>query len=94
MEARAVVPHAYGQLRGGYSSSVPLDLVASGALLADTLDGVSLPSRHGGPLRLVVPSQLGHKNVKWVVGMEVTDTLVSGYREQRGYPEDAPVPGG
>jgi methionine sulfoxide reductase catalytic subunit len=93
--AQSVVFRAYGHLGGGYSSSLPLALVtAPGALLADTLDGVPLPARHGGPLRLVLPSQLGYKNVKWVVRMEVTDVPVPGYWEQRGYPEDAPVPGG
>ena len=93
--AQSVVFRAYGHLGGEYSSSLPLDLVtAPDALLADTLDGVPLPAPHGGPLRLVVPSQLGYKNVKWVVRMEVTDVPVPGYWEQRGYPQDAPVPGG
>ena len=92
--AQSVVFRAYEHLGSGYSSSLPLDLVtAPGALLADTLDGVPLPSPHGGPLRLVIPSQLGYKNVKWVARMEVTDVPVPGYWEQRGYPEDAPVPG-
>ena len=31
-----------------------------------------LPPAHGGPLRLVVPTQLGYKYVKWVVRLEVT----------------------
>ena len=48
--------------------SLPLDLVtAPDTVLADTLDGAPLPPEHGGPLRLVVPRQLGYKNVKWVV---------------------------
>jgi methionine sulfoxide reductase catalytic subunit len=94
-EAESVVFRAYGHLGGEYSSSVALGLVtAPGAVLADTLDGVPLPARHGGPLRLVVPSQLGYKSVKWVVRMEVTDVPVPGYWEQRGYPQDAPVGGG
>jgi DMSO/TMAO reductase YedYZ molybdopterin-dependent catalytic subunit len=92
-EAQAVVFRAYGHLGGAYSSSLPLDLVAApGTLLADTLDGAPLPGPHGGPLRLVIPSQLGYKNVKWVVRMEVTDAPVPGYWEQRGYPQDARVP--
>ena len=60
-------------------------------MLADTLDEQPLPDAHGGPLRLVVPKQLGYKNVKWVVRLEVTDHPVTGYWEQNGYPMDAPV---
>jgi DMSO/TMAO reductase YedYZ molybdopterin-dependent catalytic subunit len=61
-------------------------------LLADRLDGAPLPTEHGGPLRLVIPSQLGYKNVKWVVRLEVTQTRAVGYWEQGGaYPAEAPV---
>ena len=63
-------------------------------MLADTLDEQPLPDTHGGPLRLVVPKQLGYKNVKWVVRLEVTDHEVTGYWEQNGYPMDAPAPPG
>jgi DMSO/TMAO reductase YedYZ molybdopterin-dependent catalytic subunit len=93
--ARAVVFRARGHAGGAYSSSLPLDLVtAPDTLLADTLDGAPLPAQHGGPLRLVVPQQLGYKSVKWVVRMEVTDAPVPGYWERRGYPQDAPATGG
>ena len=43
-------------------------------------------------MRLVIPSQLGYKNVKWVVRLEVTATRARGYWEQNGdYPAEAPV---
>jgi hypothetical protein len=59
---------------------------------ADTLDGEPLPTEHGGPLRLVIPSQLGYKNVKWVVRLEVTAARAVGYWERGGaYPAEAPV---
>ena len=82
--------HAFG---GDYADSLPLGLVDDAqTVLADTLDEQPLPDVHGGPLRLVVPKQLGYKNVKWVVRLEVTDHEVTGYWEQNGYPMDAPVP--
>ena len=82
--------HALG---GTYADSLPLSLVDDAqTVLADTLDEQPLPDVHGGPLRLVVPKQLGYKNVKWVVRLEVTDHEVTGYWEQNGYPMDAPVP--
>ena len=78
---------------GSYADSLPLSLVDDvQTVLADTLDEQPLPDAHGGPLRLVVPKQLGYKNVKWVVRLEVTDHPVTGYWEQNGYPMDAPVP--
>ncbi len=62
-------------------------------MLADSLSGVPLPPKHGGPLRLVVPTQLGYKNVKWVERIELTTQVKTGYWEGNGYPEDAPIPG-
>ena len=84
--------HAIG---GTYADSLPLGLVDDGqTVLADTLDEQPLPDEHGGPLRLVVPRQLGYKNVKWVVRLEVTNHPLIGYWEGNGYPLDARVPSG
>ena len=93
-EATYAAFHAAGHAGAEYLSSLSLDLVmAPDTLLADTLDGQALPPKHGGPLRLVVPQQLGYKNVKWVVRIELTAGTVPGYWEQRGYPDYAPVRG-
>ncbi len=91
-EAQYAVFYAYG---GTYLSTVPLDLVRDAqTVLADSLNGQPLPAKHGGPLRLVVPDQLGYKSVKWVERIELTDSIRAGYWEERGYPEAAPIPGG
>lgn len=88
-QATHVTFHAAG---GVYRSSLPLELVRDPqTLLADRLGDEPLPPAHGGPVRLVVPRQLGYKSVKWVERIEVTDRPVEGYWEQRGYPYDAPV---
>ena len=90
-EAKYAVFHARG---GTYLSTVPLDLVtAPQTVLADRLNDEPLPAKHGGPVRLVVPDQLGYKSVKWVVRIELTDRIRAGYWEERGYPEAAPIPG-
>ena len=90
-EAKYAVFHAYG---GVYLSTLPLDLIRDEkTMLADSLNGAPLPPKHGGPLRLVVPKQLGYKNVKWVERIELSDKIETGYWEANGYPEDAPVPG-
>ena len=91
-EGAYVVFHALG---GEYVDSLPLSLATDPrTMLADTLNGGPLPAEHGGPVRLVVPAQLGYKNVKWVTRLEVTDKPVQGYWEQRGYPMSAPLPAG
>ena len=88
-EATHVVFHADG---GVYTDNLPLDLARDPqTVLADTLDDEPLPAEHGGPVRLVVPDQLGYKSVKWVVRLEITDEPPTGYWEERGYPDDAPV---
>ena len=88
--ARFVTFHAYG---GTYTDSLTLaEATAPETLLADALDGAPLPAAHGGPLRLVIPSQLGYKSVKWVVRLELTATRAQGYWERNGdYPAEAPV---
>ena len=82
--------HAYGST---YLDALTLaEAQAPETLLADRLDGAPLPTEHGGPLRLVIPSQLGYKNVKWVVRLEVTAARATGYWERGGaYPAEAPV---
>jgi DMSO/TMAO reductase YedYZ molybdopterin-dependent catalytic subunit len=88
-EGAYVVFHAY---TGEYVDSLPIGLAKDPqTVLADTMDGAPLPAKHGGPLRLVVPKQLGYKSVKWVTRIEVTDKPVEGYWEQRGYPSNAPI---
>ena len=61
-------------------------------MLADSLNGAPLPPKHGGPLRLVVPKQLGYKSVKWVERIELSDKIRTGYWEGNGYPEDGAGP--
>lgn len=90
-EGTWVVFHAYG---GDYQSSVPMELVKDPrSVLADTMHDEPLPTKHGGPVRLIVPPQLAYKSVKWVTRLEVTDASRPGYWESRGYPNDAPVTG-
>ena len=89
--ATFVTFHALG---GTYSDSLTLaESLDPEVMLADTLDGAPLPHEHGGPLRLVVPSQLGYKNVKWVTRVELSGAREIGYWEHYGYAVEAPVPG-
>jgi DMSO/TMAO reductase YedYZ molybdopterin-dependent catalytic subunit len=89
-EAVAATFHAAG---GVYTDDLTLaEARDPQVLLADTIGGEPLPAEHGGPVRLVVPSQLGYKSVKWVERIELVSERTPGYWEQNGYPAEAPVP--
>ncbi|GCB51985.1 sulfite oxidase and related enzymes [Streptomyces sp. NL15-2K] len=43
---------------------------------------------HGGPVRLYVAPMYFYKSAKWLSGISVTDEVVPGYWEERGYAVD------
>lgn len=57
-----------------FCSVLPLEDLPEDALLADALDGRSLPPEHGGPLRLIVPGGVCYQSVKWVQRIEFQDS--------------------
>ncbi len=71
----------------GYIVSQPLDeVLAVDALLAWQMNGVALPSRHGFPLRVLIPGRYGEENPKWLTRVELTDHFVPGlYADQNWY---------
>lgn len=90
-QASVVRFHAEG---GTYQDDLTLEQARDPAVvLADTVEGHPLPPEHGGPVRLIVPSQLGYKSVKWVARIELDDERRKGYWEEYGYPVEAPIPG-
>jgi DMSO/TMAO reductase YedYZ molybdopterin-dependent catalytic subunit len=70
----------------GYSSSIDMPT----ALHPQTqmtlkFDGHVLPTRFGFPLRIRIPTKLGFKNPKHVVGLAVLNHYTGGYWEDQGY---------
>jgi DMSO/TMAO reductase YedYZ molybdopterin-dependent catalytic subunit len=59
------------------------------AMIARHQDGKPLTRSHGAPLRLILPSMYGYKNVKWVRELRFDAVQTPGYWEQRGYDTDA-----
>lgn len=57
-------------------------------ILAYEMNGKSLPTEHGAPLRLRVETQLGFKMVKWLRSMEIVDDYRKIGDGQGGYRED------
>jgi DMSO/TMAO reductase YedYZ molybdopterin-dependent catalytic subunit len=74
----------------GYGANLPLDVFgAPGTLLATHRDGRELRPEQGYPVRLVVPSRYGWKNVKWVRAIEYMIGDRRGFWEERGYHNNA-----
>jgi DMSO/TMAO reductase YedYZ molybdopterin-dependent catalytic subunit len=70
--------------RDGYRTSLLLaDALASNVLVADRLEGDSLPPEHGAPLRLVAPDLYGYKNVKHVFGIDLRSHFHAGRAERQ-----------
>ena len=71
---------------GGYY--VGLDLASAmhpESLLAYELDGQPLSAEHGQPVRLVIPTKYGIKNIKQVTTVAFTATRPPDYWAERGY---------
>ena len=70
----------------GYSSSIDM----ASALHPQTqmtfkFDGQILPTKFGFPMRIRIPTKLGFKNPKHVIGLAVLNNYTGGYWEDRGY---------
>jgi DMSO/TMAO reductase YedYZ molybdopterin-dependent catalytic subunit len=74
----------------GYGANLPLDVLAEqDTLLATHRDDKELAPEQGYPVRLVVPSRYGWKNVKWVRAIEYMAGDRRGFWEERGYHNNA-----
>jgi len=77
---------------GEYTESLTLEQVTNDDVLVAThLEGEVVTRAHGGPVRLFVAPMYGYKSLKWLSGIEVTESVIPGYWEQRGYDVDAYV---
>jgi DMSO/TMAO reductase YedYZ molybdopterin-dependent catalytic subunit len=76
-------------LDGAYTESLTLDQARRrDVLVATSMLGGEISRDHGGPVRLYVAPMYGYKSLKWLGGIEVSDHVVPGYWEQRGYDVD------
>ncbi len=78
-----------------YDTSIPIKVaLGERSLLAYEFDGEFLDEDYGGPVRAFCPYLWGYKSAKSVVKIELMDRYVSGFWEQRGYPDDALITAG
>lgn len=76
----------------GYTDSITLDKAMDpGTMLVYEMNGVTLPTGHGYPLRLLVPNIYGMKNVKWITKIELVNTDFKGYWQNQGWSDTAPI---
>jgi DMSO/TMAO reductase YedYZ molybdopterin-dependent catalytic subunit len=74
---------------GTYTDSLTLDQARlPDCIVALKMLGGDITHDHGGPVRLYVAPMYGYKSVKWLSGIEVTDHVIEGYWEHRGYDVD------
>jgi DMSO/TMAO reductase YedYZ molybdopterin-dependent catalytic subunit len=76
----------------GYSDRLTLaQAMDDRTLLAHHINGAPLPSKHGFPVRLLVPDLYGMKNGKWLQQLELIAGDYTGYWEQEGWSHEAHV---
>ncbi|MGW0087194.1 molybdopterin-dependent oxidoreductase [Streptomyces sp. NPDC003393] len=74
---------------GAYTESLTLDQARrSDVLVALNMQDKPITHEHGGPARLYVAPMYFYKSAKWLSGISVTDKVVPGYWEERGYAVD------
>lgn len=78
--------------RDGYTDSVPIQKAqAPECHVAWGLNGEALPTKHGAPLRALIPGIYGIKSVKWLEGITLVDTDHRGYWQERGWTDDGTI---
>ncbi|MET9144831.1 molybdopterin-dependent oxidoreductase [Streptomyces sp. NPDC004042] len=74
---------------GAYSESLTLEQARrSDVLVALNMQDKPITHEHGGPVRLFVAPMYFYKSAKWLSGISVTDSVVPGFWEERGYAVD------
>lgn len=74
---------------GAYTESLTLEQARrSDVLVALNMQDKPITHDHGGPVRLYVAPMYFYKSAKWLSGISVTDKVVPGYWEERGYAVD------
>ena len=70
----------------GYSSSIDMaTALHPQTQMTFKFDDQILPTRLGFPLRIRIPTKLGFKNPKFVIGLAVLNNYTGGYWEDQGY---------
>lgn len=82
-EANTVIFYA----ADGYSTSLSLEyILEKSIIIADRINGLTLPPEQGFPFQLVAEEKWGYKWARWIIRIELSDNPdYRGYWESRGY---------
>ena len=73
-----------------YTTNIPItEARKENVILAHSFFGQKLPTRHGGPVRALVPDRYFYKSAKWLEGIKFTAKDEPGYWESNGYSNSA-----
>ncbi len=76
----------------GYKDSCALEWVTQpGAMMAYMMNGQPLTTRHGFPVRILMPGLYGQKMPRWITHIEFIADYYQGYWEQNGWSDTASV---
>ena len=76
----------------GYSDSFSVERAMMGdVLVARKMNGVTLPTGHGFPVRIIVPGIYGMKQVQWLTEIQLVPHDYQGYYQKKGWSDDATV---
>ncbi len=74
---------------GAYSENLTLEQARrSDVMVALNMQDKPITHEHGGPVRLYAAPMYFYKSAKWLSGIEVTDKVIPGFWEERGYDID------
>lgn len=75
-----------------YYEYIPIDVILHPrTLFVYEMNDRPLPAEHGAPLRLIIPSKYGYKNIKTIVKLEFIDKEGIGYWAQFGYSNEGTI---
>ncbi len=85
-EARSLTVEAYD---GFFETVVMEDMLDPRTLLVYGMNGETLPTEHGFPLRIYIPDRYGMKQPKWITRITAVGDEPEGYWVRRGWSREA-----
>jgi DMSO/TMAO reductase YedYZ molybdopterin-dependent catalytic subunit len=74
----------------GYDVGIPLERgLQEGSILAYGMNGEALTTKHGYPVRAIIPGLYGMMNPKWITEIELVGEIYEGYWQKKGWANNA-----